>query len=66
LLARSAVRERGRALVVSLILVVASVTALIVGRLPVALIVILALLLGGVLFPIQAVPAPGQGQGEGR
>jgi chromate transporter len=65
-LARSAMRERGRALVVSLILVAASVTAITITRLPVALIVIVALLLGGVLFPVQPTPVPGDGQSEGR
>ena len=65
-LARSAVRERGRALVASLALVVAAVTAIVVARLPVAFVVIAALLLGGVLFPVRVKPVHDDERGEGR
>ncbi|MFN8516398.1 MAG: chromate transporter [Thermomicrobiales bacterium] len=65
-LARSALRDRGRALVVSLLLVAASVATIVVARLPVAIIVIAALALGGLLFPVQPPPAPGDGQGQAR
>jgi chromate transporter len=65
-LARSAVREKGRALVVSIALVVAAVSAIVVARIPVAFVVIAALGLGGVLFPVQVEPVPGGERGEGR
>ncbi len=65
-LARSAVQEWGRALVVSLVLVVAAVIAIVVARTPVAFVVIAALLLGGVLFPVRVEQVPGDERGEGR
>jgi chromate transporter len=61
-LARSAVQEKGRSLVVSIVLIVAAVTAIVVARLPVAFIVIAALVLGGMLFPALVVQVPGKEQ----
>lgn len=65
-LAQSAAREKGRALVVSLALVVAAVASIVVARLPIALVVIVALLLGGLLFPAQPGTAANDGRGERR
>ena len=65
-LARSAVRERGRALLVSLALVLAAVVAIVVARTPVALVVIAALVLGGLLFPVRMEQVSGDERGEGR
>jgi hypothetical protein len=65
-LAKSAMQEKGRALVVSVILVVMAVAAIVAAHLPVALIVIAALALGGALFPIRAASVSAEGQGDRR
>lgn len=65
-LARSAVREKGRALVVSVALVIAAVSVIVVARLPVAFVVVAALGLGAVLFPRRVEIAPDDARGEGR
>ena len=65
-LARAARRDGGRALALSVALVVAAVLTIVVARLPVALVVIAALALGAFLFPVRVANAPGDGQGEGR
>lgn len=61
-LVRAARRDGGRPLVVSAALVVASIVAIALLRLPVAVVIIAALLLGALLFPTAAE----EGQGEGR
>lgn len=65
-LVRAARRDGGRALALSPLFVAASTLAIIVARLPVALVVIGALALGAALFPVEAPRAPGDGQDGGR
>jgi chromate transporter len=65
-LARAAARDGTRALLASGGLIALSALAIIVVRLPVALVVIAALALGSVLFPARAARAGGVGRDEAR
>jgi chromate transporter len=65
-LARAAARDGGRALLASGGLIAASALAIIVVRLPVALVVVAALALGAVLFPARAARTSGTGRDEAR